>query len=41
LKRIFEFVLKNGYTVLRHDEIYERFKNISPGMDVSEQSKVA
>jgi peptidoglycan/xylan/chitin deacetylase (PgdA/CDA1 family) len=37
LRKIFNFVLENEYKVLRHDEIYERYKDKSTEIDVLSQ----
>jgi len=37
LRKIFNFVLENEYNVLRHDEIYERYKDKSTEIDVLSQ----
>jgi peptidoglycan/xylan/chitin deacetylase (PgdA/CDA1 family) len=37
LRKIFNFALENGYKVLKHEEIYERYKDKSPEIDVLPQ----
>ena len=37
LKKIFRFVLDKGYEILRHDQIYERYKHKSSEIDILDQ----
>ena len=41
LRKIFSFVLENGYEILKHDEIYERYKGNSLEVDIFSQMNYA
>jgi peptidoglycan/xylan/chitin deacetylase (PgdA/CDA1 family) len=41
LGKILRFVLDKGYEILRHDEVYERFKHRSAAVDISSQETCA